>query len=81
MKSFRLLFTGLVCASLSAGYSSSVPSLTAADFDSVVSKTDFTLVKFYAPWCGHCKALAEPYKQAASSVAQIQHEHSVQFGT
>lgn len=56
-----LAFT-LVAASESE---SAVISLTADDFDQKVSSESLILVEFYAPWCGHCKALAPQYDEAS----------------
>eukprot|EP00461_Guttulinopsis_vulgaris_P002073 UN02074 len=42
-----------------------VHELNENNFDSFVQSQDFTLVKFFAPWCGHCKALKVPYEEAA----------------
>ncbi len=49
---------------------SHVLTLTKDTFDDAVKNNQYLLVKFVAPWCGHCKHLVPAYAAAAKQLAE-----------
>jgi len=61
----KLLVPALSLLSSYAYAGENVLSLGDSDFDAEMADIDLTIVKFYAPWCGHCKRMAPEYEKAA----------------
>ena len=45
--------------------------LTRDNFDEFIAKHPLAIVQFYAPWCGHCKAMAPAWSEAAKKAKQM----------
>ena len=72
MRLQALLGSASLFALFSLVAASDVIELTAETFDSVVNPEQLMLVEFFAPWCGHCKALTPHYEEAATILKEKQ---------
>lgn len=60
-----ILIAFTVLASVQAG--KDVVELTDSNFDKeVMTSDDIWFIKFYTPWCGHCKELAPHWDKLAT---------------
>ena len=68
MKAYLLALISAMIAVATTTANAEVHVLNDNNFESFVKSQDYTLVKFYAPWCGHCKNLAPHYVAASEKL-------------
>jgi len=64
------LFVSLIVVFCVAFAQGGVLVLTPENFDSVVDGSKHVFVKFFAPWCGHCKSMIPAYEETAEAFSK-----------
>ncbi|XP_062845485.1 protein disulfide isomerase family A, member 8 [Trichomycterus rosablanca] len=67
----RVVLFGVLLGAFGVSGRSEVMELRDSDFDYVSADQETMLVKFYTPWCGHCKKLAPEFEAAAKRLKGI----------
>ncbi|KAF2144485.1 uncharacterized protein K452DRAFT_142528 [Aplosporella prunicola CBS 121167] len=67
MRNFR---NAALASLLALASASDVVELSKDTFTDFVNTNDLVLAEFFAPWCGHCKALAPEYEEAATQLKE-----------